>query len=61
MKDAGMESSELSAFIYPDNTKIIENGDSLVCFDLDSDPDELSPLAISDERRKDIKDIKGSL
>lgn len=54
----GLEDCSLSAYVFSDGTKIIENGSKILCYDLKNDPEEKKPFTVSDENREVIERIK---
>ncbi|MBI4843146.1 MAG: sulfatase-like hydrolase/transferase [Nitrospirae bacterium] len=61
IEDVGLEDDMLSAYIFDDGVKIIENGKNLWCFDLTNDRDEKKSYDISFDKKELIKKIKNSL
>ncbi|MEM3101648.1 MAG: sulfatase [Candidatus Nitrosotenuis sp.] len=58
IKELGLENEGLTAFVFDNETKIIENGFNIKCFDLVNDPDEEKPLSITSEQIKQMEEIK---
>jgi len=61
IKEIGLEEDSLIAYVFDDWIKIIENGSSVLCYDLKIDPDEKNPYLISAEYREMIEKIKISI
>ncbi len=58
IKELGLEDESFTAFVFDDETKIIENGPNLQWYNLKDDPDEEKAYSISDEQRGLIRRIK---
>ena len=58
MKEIGLEDDSLTAYVFDDGVKIIENGSKVLCYDLKNDPDEEKPYSVSVERIKTLEKIK---
>ncbi len=58
IKEIGLEVDNLTAFVFDDGTKIIENGSNILCYNLRNDPDEERPSAINPEQAEWIKEIE---
>lgn len=61
IKEIGLEEDSLTAYIFNDGTKIIENGSRVLCYSLKNDPDEERPYPISTENRRIMEGIKNTL
>lgn len=61
IKEIGLEDISLSAYVFNDGTKIIENGNKILCYNLKNDPDEKAPYSVSEESRRMIDRIKNTL
>lgn len=61
VKELGLEEENLTAYVYDDGIKIIENGSKILCYNLRNDPEEIEALPISSENREKIKRIKDTL
>lgn len=58
IKELGLEDESLTAFVFDDGTKIIENGGQVSCYNLGNDPDEEQSYSISDEQSELIRGLK---
>jgi arylsulfatase A-like enzyme len=58
VKELGLEEESLIAFVFDDGTKIIENGNKVLCYNLERDPNEKEPYPISTKQQELIKRIK---
>jgi len=61
IKDIGLEEDSLTAYVFDDGTKVIENGSRISCYNLKTDFDETKPFSISDKDRDKVKKIKDAL
>ncbi len=61
IKEIGLEDDSLTAYVFDNGIKIIENGPRVLCYDLKNDPDEEKPFLISAEYREMIEKIKISI
>ncbi len=61
IEDIGLKEGGLTAYVFSDATKIIENGNEFSCYDLQDDFDEKNPYSISSENKKIIEEIKKTL
>ncbi|MDO8281323.1 MAG: sulfatase [Thermodesulfovibrionia bacterium] len=61
MSDIGLEDTTLTAYVFNNGEKIIENGNKTLCYNLNIDPEEDKPYSTSAESLKVIKEIKSSL
>ncbi len=61
IKEIGLEDDSLTAYVFDDGVKIIENGSKVLRYDLQIDPDEEKPFLISAEYREMIEKIKISI
>ena len=61
IKDVGLEDESLAAYVFNERTKIIENGNKVLCYNLKSDPDEKKSFSVSVEQIKMIEKIKSSV
>jgi arylsulfatase A-like enzyme len=58
IKDIGLEDDSLTAYVFDDGIKIIENGPRVLCYNLKNDPDEEKPYSVSVENMKILEKIK---
>ena len=58
IKEIGLEDDSLTAYVFDDGVKIIENGPRVLCYDLKIDPDEKKPYPVSVESMKILEQIK---
>ncbi|OFW62814.1 MAG: hypothetical protein A2Z35_04490 [Actinobacteria bacterium RBG_19FT_COMBO_36_27] len=58
IKEIGLEEDRLTAYVFDDGIKIIENGPRVLCYDLKNDPDEEKPYSVSVESMKILENIK---
>lgn len=61
IKEIGLEADSLSAYIFNDDTKIIENGTKTSAYNLKNDPDESRPSSPPIEYIEEIKLIKKNI
>lgn len=61
IKEVGLEEDSLTAYVFEDGTKIIENGSKITCYNLNNDIDEIKPFPISNEDRDKAKRIRDAL
>ncbi len=61
IKEVGLEEDSLTAYVFNDGMKVIENGSRISCYNLTTDFDETKPFSISDKDRDKVKKIKNSL
>ena len=61
IKEIGLEEDSLTAYVFDDGMKTIENDSKVLCYDLKNDPDEEKPFLISAEYREMIEKIKISI
>ena len=61
VKEIGLEEESLTAYVFDDGTKIIENGSKLSCYNLKNDSDEKNPYSISEENKKMVEKIKNTI
>ena len=61
IKELGLEEDSLTAYVFEDGTKIIENGSKITCYNLNNDIDEIKPFSVSNEHRDKAKRIRDSL
>ena len=58
IKEIGLDGDNLTACVFDDWIKIIENGSKVLCYDLKNDSDEKKPYPVSVERIKTLEKIK---
>lgn len=58
VEELGLEEDSLTAFIFDDGTKIIENGKQILFYDLKKDPNEDNPSPLPPEKKNIIEEIK---
>lgn len=61
IKEIGLEDDSLTAYVFDDGIKIIENGNNYFCYNLKNDFNEEKPYPISAENKNRIERIKGAL
>ncbi len=61
IKELGLEGSSLTAYVFADGTKIIENNGKFSCYDLNIDPGESSAISVSAGYAEEIKRIKNAV
>ncbi|MBI4847202.1 MAG: sulfatase-like hydrolase/transferase [Nitrospirae bacterium] len=57
LDELGLSGNSLTAYVFEDQIKIIENGNNYLCFDLKTDPCEKNPFLITIEQRKLLEKI----
>jgi arylsulfatase A-like enzyme len=61
IKDIGLEEDRLTAYVFDDGTKTIENGSKVLCYDLKNDPDEEKPYPAPAKYINVMKGIKDKI
>ncbi len=61
IQEIGLDEGGLTAYILDNGIKAIENGNKVLFYDLNNDPDEKDPCAVSEENRKKVGRIRNIL